>query len=44
MVAIDMLSHWSLPALIDIYRARSGNPEAMLGHLACFAGVAQAAE
>ena len=45
MMAIDMHVHWSPPELIDIYRARFGNAEAMpRGHLACFARLAQAAE
>ena len=44
MMAIDMHAHWSPPELIEIYRARSGNAEAMLGHLPCFSGLAQAAE
>ena len=31
MMAIDMYAHWSPPELIDIYRDRSGNGEAMPG-------------
>ncbi len=36
MMAIDMHVHWSPPELIDIYRARSGNAEAMPGALGVF--------